>query len=247
MSNKENIPVIDKTPRVKRNKAINPMAMIAQAQENNASIEQMQQLLDLQIRYEHNEARKAYHAALSNFKSEELTITKDSTVDYTTNSGRVKYDHASLGDIVKKVGPVLSKYGLSHNWEVNQTDRIEVICKLTHSDGYSERVSMTADADSTGKKNAIQAIGSTVTYLQRYSLMSILGLAATDLDDDGAAYDKVIVEVLTDDELANIDALITETGTDLEKFLVFLQVAELTDIPRDKYKFAIKQLEGRRK
>jgi hypothetical protein len=44
---------------------------------------------------------------------------------------------------------------------------------------------MSAPDDQSGGKNAIQARGSTVTYLQRYTLLSAFGLVAADEDDDG--------------------------------------------------------------
>jgi hypothetical protein len=40
-------------------------------------------------------------------------------------------------------------------------------------------------ADATGNKNPVQQIGSTVTYLQRYTLLAATGLATSDSDDDG--------------------------------------------------------------
>jgi hypothetical protein len=42
-----------------------------------------------------------------------------------------------------------------------------------------------ADNDQTGNKNPIQALGSAVSYLQRYSVLCLLGLACADADDDG--------------------------------------------------------------
>jgi hypothetical protein len=44
---------------------------------------------------------------------------------------------------------------------------------------------MSAGADSTGNKNNIQSIGSTRTYLQRYTLVGALGLSTADEDNDG--------------------------------------------------------------
>jgi hypothetical protein len=52
--------------------------------------------------------------------------------------------------------------------------------------GHSERTTLSATADTSGSKNSIQAIGSTVTYLQRYTLLAAVGLAAGG-DDDGQA------------------------------------------------------------
>jgi hypothetical protein len=51
-------------------------------------------------------------------------------------------------------------------------------------------VTMQAGKDESGKKNAIQQVASTNTYLQRYTFLAITGLATKGQDDDGAAFDK---------------------------------------------------------
>src|SRR5437660_174203 len=63
---------------------------------------------------------------------------------------------------------------------------IRVTCILTHVQGHSEQVSMSAQPDTSGSKNSIQAIGSTASYLQRYTLFAATGLAPKDADTDGA-------------------------------------------------------------
>jgi hypothetical protein len=76
---------------------------------------------------------------------------------------------------------------LAHRWEIKQGQGglIEVTCVLMHERGHQERVTLTGMPDSSGKKNAIQQTGSTVTYLQRYTLMAATGVASVDQDDDG--------------------------------------------------------------
>ncbi len=75
---------------------------------------------------------------------------------------------------------------MSHGWSVDQHNgEVTVTCTLTHERGHRESVSITAPPDDSGKKNAIQRIGSTVTYLERYTLLAITGLAAHEQEDDG--------------------------------------------------------------
>ena len=76
-----------------------------------------------------------------------------------------------------------------HAWDVaHEAGMISVTCTLTHSMGHSESVTMPPVApDNSGKKNSIQQVASAITYLQRYSLLAITGLAAKDQDDDGIA------------------------------------------------------------
>jgi hypothetical protein len=52
--------------------------------------------------------------------------------------------------------------------------------------GHSEEGAVLEGApDTSGSKNSIQAVGSTVSYLERYTLLAATGLAAKDQDDDG--------------------------------------------------------------
>ena len=166
---------------------ITPMTLLQSAQSTGASVEQLQQLMELQIRWEANEARKAYNEAMAQFKSENLIIYKRCEVGYRNKDGSFTgYKHANLGDIVSIVSPALSKYGLSHSWETSQDGTtVQVTCKIAHRLGHAEGITLSAAPDQSGKKNSIQAVGSTVTYLQRYTLISILGLAVHDMDDDG--------------------------------------------------------------
>jgi hypothetical protein len=166
---------------------ITPMALIQQAQAGGSSIEQMQQLFDLQMRWEENEARKAYNDAIAKFKQEDIFIVKDATVHFQSSKGTTHYTHATLGGVVGQVTPMMSKHGLSHSWNTQQNGgSISVTCKISHRLGHSESVTLFAGADNSGNKNSIQQIGSTVTYLQRYTLLSALGLATSDDDGQGS-------------------------------------------------------------
>lgn len=164
-----------------------PMALIQTASSAGASIEQMERLFDLQLRWEENEARKAFNQAFADFKAEGVRLVKTKRVHFTSQKGTTDYKHAELGYICDTVTPLLSKYGLSHSWTVAQEgSNITVSCKISHSAGHSEITTMTATPDESGNKNKIQAVGSTVTYLQRYSLLSALGLGTNESDNDGA-------------------------------------------------------------
>ena len=51
-----------------------------------------------------------------------------------------------------------------------QDGLVRVTCVMSHRDGYSEETSLQSGVDASGNKNSIQAIGSAITYLQRYTL-----------------------------------------------------------------------------
>lgn len=176
-----------------------PLDMIAKANESGASIEQMTQLFELQLKWEANEARKAFNEAIASFKAHGIRIIKDKKVAYSST----KYNHASLGNVVEQVTSIMSQYGLSHTWDVKQSDgNITVTCRIAHVKGHADTVSMSGEADNSGQKNKIQQIGSTITYLQRYTLLSALGLATYE-DDDGRGGKK-------EEEPAELDPKIVE-------------------------------------
>jgi len=158
-----------------------PMNVIQLAISQGADVETLTRLFELQERWEANEARKAFNAAMAQFKQNPPQIEKNKHVKY----GNTEYDHATLDHATDRVTKALSAVGISHRWKVIQADgHITVFCILTHEMGHSEETPITAGPDNSGSKNALQAIGSTITYLQRYTLMAATGLAAAD-DDDG--------------------------------------------------------------
>ena len=166
-----------------------PMGMALKALSTGMSIEDLRGILQLQMDYEANEARKAYTVAMSNFKAEPINIFKKKEVGYKTKEGDfVGYSHAELSDVTDAIGPAMAKHNLSYRWSVAQTPgMVTVECIVTHSMGHSERISMSAPPDASGKKNAIQQIASAVTYMQRYTLLAITGMSTKGMDDDGAA------------------------------------------------------------
>jgi hypothetical protein len=177
--------------------AITPMEMLHIAVQQNADLDKLSKLMDLQERWEKNEARKAFVAAMAEFKKNPPHLEKNKEVDFTGKSGvRVNYRHTTLNHAADLIGEALSKHGLSFRWNVEQQQggRVRVTCILQHAMGHSESVVMEAPADDSGNKNAIQQVGSTVTYLERYTLLAITGMASADQDNDGAAITGDIAE-----------------------------------------------------
>lgn len=167
---------------------VDPPALLAMAVQQGADLDRLERLMALQERWEANEARKAFVIAMTRFKAEPLEIFKRKFVGYDTKDGdQVGYKHATLSDVTDVVVPAMAAHGLSHRWEVQQEGgRVHVTCVVTHERGHAETVRLDGAPDNSGKKNAIQQVASTITYLQRYSLLAIVGLATKDEDNDGA-------------------------------------------------------------
>lgn len=162
-----------------------PASLMLSAMSRGASVEQIEKMMALQERWEANEARKTYNAAFAAFKAEAVRIIKNRSVTDGPLRGK---SYAELHSVVDAVTPALSRHGLSASWKVtkDEKDWIEVTCTLAHCQGHSESVSLGGPPDAGGAKNAIQARASTISYLERYTLKAICGVAEGGEDDDGA-------------------------------------------------------------
>lgn len=211
--------------------AVTPMTMIDRALVSGAAPETLEKLLALQERWEANQGRKAFDEAMAAAKAEIPTIRKNRTVDYTSSKGRTHYKHEDLAEIAATVNPILGKYGLSYRFKTTNApnEPITVTCIITHRLGYYEETTLSGPRDDSGNKNAIQQVGSTLTYLQRMTLKAALGLAASE-DDDGQKSDDTGSANITPEQVSKVLALIEETGTDIERFCKYLGVEAVPDI-----------------
>ncbi len=192
----EDVEVLDVMPPQSQALAVtdNPYMAMAQMAMQQGKVSEMRELMEMHKEWDAHQAFKAYVDAMAAFKLTPMTIGKNKHVSFKTNTGKTEYDHAELSDVTEVVVPNPARHGFSHSWSMRQgADGITVSCILTHRLGHSESVVMTAPADSSGGKNTIQAIASTKTYLERYTLLAATGLATKGIDDDarGAASEPI--------------------------------------------------------
>ena len=193
---------------IQKTETVSPLASAASlmAANNDLDVTKLKELLELQERYEANQAKKAYSAAMTAFKAKPPEIVKDKTVSY----GQTTYNHASLGNVTSCINKALSKHGLSASWLTGQSEGgIQVTCRISHILGHSESTSLSAPPDDSGKKNKIQQISSTITYLERYTLLALTGLATYEDDDGKKGADNPSPKPVkpTADELKTITAI----------------------------------------
>lgn len=214
-----------------------PAALLEMAVSQNADLEKLEKLMELQERWEVNEARKAYHAAMTAFKKNPPEIEKDKQVEYKGT----RYDHASLYNTTKTINSALSEHGLTSSWKTEQSNgQVAVTCIITHELGHSEYTTLYSEPDATGSKNKIQSIGSAVTYLQRYTLLALTGLATKDQDNDGRS--SYTPELVSDSQLADLIAMMQEKNVDVETVINHFKVKALDDLNTNQFKKAVNML-----
>jgi hypothetical protein len=217
--------------------ALTPMDMLSHAVERGADLDMIEKLMNLQERWEASQARKAFDEAISAAKADIPPIER-------TGKGHNDKRYATFAAIAKVVDPIISQHGLSYRFRTTQGDRISVTCILSHKSGHFEETTLSGPPDASGSKNAIQAIGSTLTYLQRYSLVQMLGLAAADDDDGKATHGGATI---TEDQAADLVALADDVGADRAKFCKYFKVESFSALPASRFQAAVDALNAKRK
>lgn len=218
-----------------------PSAIMELAMNNDLDLDRIEKMLEIQSKWEAMEAKKAFAKAMSRFKKNPIVLTKDLT--------NKQYDskYTSIGNLVNTVVPSMSKEGLSHRWDIKQDgNQITVVCIITHISGHSELTEISGPADDSGRKNPIQQIKSTRTYLQAATLESALGIASScsDVDDDGNGAETRL-ECINNAQQNTIVDLLASIGCDEKKFLDHFKWVSIEEIPLKSYPRAVGALEKR--
>lgn len=170
-----------------RKVASDPMAILAEmVRQGNVDVDTLDKLTSVAERWRANDAKAAFAADFAEFKKEPVDIRKNASVDYGQGDKRTQYDHATLHQVCDRIIAALGRHNMAHAWRTkNESGKVIVTTVLRHTSGHEEEVTLESAPDASGGKNSIQAIGSAITYLQRYGLIAITGFAVKGQDDDG--------------------------------------------------------------
>lgn len=147
------------------------------ASDPNSDIEKMERLMAMRERMEDRERQAQFNTALSVMQDTIPAIEE-------RGQGHGKITYAKWEDINKVIKPILAKHGFSLRFQVDTVDKVSVTATLAHMNGHEVSTSMQGGADTSGSKNAIQAIGSSVSYLKRYTACALLNITTHGQDDD---------------------------------------------------------------
>lgn len=238
--------VVSEQQAIQLQVAQQPMRLIEMALANNADIEKLERLMVMQAQWDARNAKRDFLNALARFQSKCPDIRK-------SKQGH-NYKYAPLADIISQVRELIAECGLSYRFEQNHEKGIQVTCIVSHESGHSESNTMVAMPDTSGSKNAIQAIGSTVQYLMRYTFVGAFGITTADEDMDGRIPEKQIEQIDRKILTARILNVMQQRGKTESDFLVWFGSAckpavafqsfdELTD---QQLSFALKKLEAKK-
>lgn len=173
------------------------------AADPSCDIEKMERLMQMHERFQSRQAEQQYAEAMAAMQQELPSIGERGNA-----AGR--YTYALWEDINEQLKPILAKHGFSISFRMPRCEKgIEVEGVLTHRGGHSERTTIVLPADTSGNKNAVQAVASSVSYGKRYTAGALLNFTTHGEDDDAfqAAAAENDYERLVAQYRASIDAI----------------------------------------
>lgn len=220
------------------------------AVEKGTPVEALEKLVDLHERLAQREAAQEFYRALAAFKAECPRIGKSKTAQIATKSGgKYSYTFAPLDETTRIVDPILAKHGLSYGFDSRtENGQLTCTCTLRHVNGHSQPASFSLPTENASAMSPQQKIAAALTFAMRKSLESALGLTPTEEDTDAIAH-EVDPTPVSEDQLTELEDLVTETQADLRRFLKYMNVPALDEMPAARYaeaKAALLEMQKRR-
>lgn len=152
------------------------------ASDPNSDIDKMERLMVMREKMERREAEIAFNDALSVMMPEIPAIEERGQIK--NKHGAVQSTYPLWEDVNDVIKPILSKNGFSLNFKTKTKPDIEVVAVLRHRLGHKDTAEFTAAADTSGSKNSIQGIKSTISYAKRTTADALLNITSHGEDDD---------------------------------------------------------------
>jgi hypothetical protein len=168
------------------------LAVIARAASDQAvDIDKMERLLQMQERVLARGAEAEFSTALAAMQPSLPSIDEKGSIK--NRDGQVQSTYALWEDINDAIKPMLSEHGFALSFRVAEREGKTIVTGvLSHRSGHRETTDITLPADTSGSKNAVQAIGSSISYGKRYAAGALLNFTSRGEDDDGKAAGKAV-------------------------------------------------------
>lgn len=218
------------------------------AADPNSDIDKFERLLAMKERLDKAEAERAYAAAMRAVQAAVPKVRKDKS-NLSTNSS-----YASLETLNDAVIPIYTAHGFALSFGEGETaapNCVRVTCDITHESGHTVHRFYDSPLDDKGIKGNVNktpahAKASAVAYGRRYLTLMIFNVTVGGEDDDGNG-GHAEIEVISAEQTANLEALITEVNANRKAFLQHFKVERLDTLPVELYGPAVKALEQKRK
>ena len=204
-------------------------------------VDKIERLLAMQERQQEREAKIAFDAAMTEMLPRMPTITQRGKISIR---GEVQSTYATWEDIDRAISPILREHGFGLTFRTaRDADQIIVTAVLSHRLGHREEATFPLPLDVSGNKNVVQAAGSSLSYGKRYTATLLLNITTCGEDDDGRG---AKLEPISAEQKQEIIDAIKEVSADTNRFLKFLNVQVIDDLPAEDFKKAMSALNRKR-
>jgi len=163
-------------------------ALLRMASDPKVDVEKLERLIAMRERVLAQEARALFFEAFSAMQAEIPAVDRRGRI---VVDGTLRWRYAKNEDIQTTLKPILQRHGFKLNFRTDfpsgERPTVRVVATLSHRAGHEETAEFVGVPDDSGKKNAIQAQGSTISYGMRYTTQALLNVVSRGQDDDGKA------------------------------------------------------------
>jgi hypothetical protein len=209
-------------------------------------MDRIERAMDMIRELRREQAEEAFNDAMSDTQKELTPIARDSFNPQT----RSKY--ASYHATDKAIRPIYTKHGLRVSFNEGAEGAPEghirvlaIVTKGRHTERYHyDSPVITQGMAGKTMMTLTHARASAVTYAKRYLVGMIFNLSTGEDDDGNRASDPS--GTITDDQIRQIETLMTETNTATERFCGYMKVERIEDIPAKQFQRAIDALNAKK-
>ncbi len=169
--------------------------VVAMSTNKDVDAAKVEAMANLAMRMQDREISMAYAKDFAAAVSEMPRISKQNRIVIPGKGdqpGRVQGKFASWENIDKVIRPILSAHNLVLTFKLGTPNDGGIACTpiLTHrTTGFRDiGDTMRVPPDTSGSKNAAQAVGSSSSYAKRYAACAMLNIVTEDEDRDGTNY-----------------------------------------------------------
>lgn len=202
------------------------------ARDPNVDIDKMERLIAMQERVQDRTAKAEYYASLAEMQPELPVISERGGIK--DRNGNVQSTYALWEDVNEAIRPILAKHGFALTFKTRRTaDEIAVTGILSHRGGHSEETELSLPSDTSGSKNAVQAVGSSTSYGKRYTAFALLNITSQGEDDDGKrGGSPAAIEI---EQIEELQRMLDNAGADQRKFCETFGISALGMLPQKRF------------
>ena len=175
--------IMQPTPEPRASQTI-AMQLTEMARDKTLDVTKLEALLKMQREMAAEEQRTAFRAARARLQSQLGQVSKKGVID----AGSRVSKFARLEDIDSAIKPLMAAEGFSFSFDSTPgpgSNQVTFTAELSHCEGHAETKTLTLAVDSGNGRNAVQSMGSTVSYARRYLIEMHLNIVRKGEDDDG--------------------------------------------------------------